>query len=189
MDSAVATSAICGRCKTLKSAAEFHKCKARSNGLQGWCKSCMKDDVRSRGSGAQRKWYVNNRDHVRAYMKQYYQDNLEAKRAYGRQYYAEHEQEYVTRWKQRITDGSYLTASRRDAVAKRRALYMGAFVEDVDRCIVWERDEGMCQICFEPVEIYDMHLDHVVPLVKGGMHSYANTQTACAPCNLKKGAD
>ena len=31
-------------------------------------------------------------------------------------------------------------------------------------------------------------LDHVVPLAKGGEHSYANVKTACADCNLRKGA-
>jgi 5-methylcytosine-specific restriction endonuclease McrA len=32
------------------------------------------------------------------------------------------------------------------------------------------------------------HVDHVVPLARGGEHSYANTQPACPPCNMSKGA-
>jgi 5-methylcytosine-specific restriction endonuclease McrA len=33
-----------------------------------------------------------------------------------------------------------------------------------------------------------MHLDHIVPLARGGEHSYANTQPAHPTCNRRKGA-
>ena len=66
----------------------------------------------------------------------------------------------------------------------------GAFEEHVNRRSVWERDEGHCRIklvcdgVFVPFE--EMHLDHVVPISKGGKHCYANVQTSCGPCNLTK---
>jgi 5-methylcytosine-specific restriction endonuclease McrA len=33
-----------------------------------------------------------------------------------------------------------------------------------------------------------MHIDHVIPLARGGEHSYANAQAAHGPCNMRKGA-
>lgn len=60
----------------------------------------------------------------------------------------------------------------------------------IDRRVVWGRDEGHCRIklvctgIFVPFE--KMHLDHIIPLVGGGLHCYGNVQTGCAPCNLSK---
>src|SRR5699024_5283996 len=62
----------------------------------------------------------------------------------------------------------------------RRASQGGAF----DTETVWARDGYRCIYCGEPGE----HLDHVLPVSKGGPHSYGNLVVACAPCNLRKGA-
>lgn len=69
---------------------------------------------------------------------------------------------------------------------RRRALKLGAFVEDVDRMVLYERDIGHCQLCYQPVDVNDFHVDHAIPLVKGGEHSYANCQIAHPACNLRK---
>jgi 5-methylcytosine-specific restriction endonuclease McrA len=79
--------------------------------------------------------------------------------------------------------------------ANYRARKHAAFVEDVDRQIVFARDNWICQLCGNPVD-RDARwpnpnmasLDHRIPLVGGGQHSYANTQTACLYCNISKGA-
>ena len=64
------------------------------------------------------------------------------------------------------------------------------FVEDVSRGFVIKRDKYKCQICFTYVfETASHHdpqypnIDHIVPLSKGGEHSYANVQLTCRSCN------
>jgi hypothetical protein len=55
---------------------------------------------------------------------------------------------------------------------------------------VHERDEGRCQHCGKfPEELVDpyLHLDHVVPLSKGGLTKLSNLQMLCSSCNSKKG--
>jgi len=68
-----------------------------------------------------------------------------------------------------------------------RAILLDAWVEDVKRNIVWDRDGRHCKMCQVFVSLEEMHLDHIVPLSRGGKHSYVNTQTLCGPCNLYKG--
>lgn len=61
---------------------------------------------------------------------------------------------------------------------------------------VFCRDAWTCQSCAKPTPrsargTYDHNapeLDHVVPISKGGAHSYDNTQCLCRQCNLSKGA-
>lgn len=35
---------------------------------------------------------------------------------------------------------------------------------------------------------FGLHIDHVIPLVKGGSHTLENVRPSHAICNLKKGA-
>jgi 5-methylcytosine-specific restriction endonuclease McrA len=76
-----------------------------------------------------------------------------------------------------------------------QARKLGAFVEAVDKTVVWERDGGRCYLagprCLGVVPLHPLsgwHLEHVIPLSRGGQHSYANAGVACPPCNLAKGA-
>lgn len=54
--------------------------------------------------------------------------------------------------------------------------------------MVLERGRGLCGICGEPVDPARFHVDHKVPLARGGAHTYANVQPAHPACNLTKGA-
>lgn len=67
-----------------------------------------------------------------------------------------------------------------------RARQVGTFVEDVHKLVLLERDDGVCGICGGDVDPLNFDIDHIVPLSRGGEHSYANTQTAHPICNSKK---
>jgi 5-methylcytosine-specific restriction endonuclease McrA len=70
---------------------------------------------------------------------------------------------------------------------KRRALKKQAFIEDVDPLVIYTRDKGLCQICLKPInDLYE--IDHIIPLARGGKHSYENTQLAHPSCNRHKWA-
>lgn len=80
------------------------------------------------------------------------------------------------------------------AIKTRRRAREGVEFEPVDRLTVFERDGWVCQLCTAPVGKTISHpdplspsLDHVVPLVAGGAHTYANTQLAHLICNVRKG--
>ena len=48
------------------------------------------------------------------------------------------------------------------------------------------RDKHSCQYCGKSVSDYSATIDHVVPLSKGGLHTWKNVVAACKPCNGKK---
>lgn len=79
-------------------------------------------------------------------------------------------------------------------LAIKRARKLGAFVEAVDPNVVFERDRWRCHLCHQRVssrakwpDPRSASLDHVVPLSRGGEHSYANVATAHLGCNVSKG--
>jgi 5-methylcytosine-specific restriction endonuclease McrA len=65
---------------------------------------------------------------------------------------------------------------------------MGAEVEHVDPLVVLERYDGACGICGEDVDPFDHEMDHIVPISRGGPHTYANVQPAHRGCNRRKSA-
>lgn len=77
-----------------------------------------------------------------------------------------------------------------------RVRAFGGDYEYVDVRVVYERDRWVCQLCEEPVDPSVKYpdprsasLDHVLPLARGGDHTYENVQLAHLSCNVRKGAD
>jgi hypothetical protein len=53
------------------------------------------------------------------------------------------------------------------------------------RIIVLARDDYTCVYCGSDA---DLHVDHRIPVSRGGSNGLENLATACGPCNLAKGA-
>jgi hypothetical protein len=67
--------------------------------------------------------------------------------------------------------------------------------EKFDPYEIYERDGWICMICRQPVnkalrwpDEMSASLDHIFPLVAGGLHARGNTQLAHLICNIRKGA-
>jgi 5-methylcytosine-specific restriction endonuclease McrA len=78
--------------------------------------------------------------------------------------------------------------------AKRRAAERGNKYESLSPYFVFKRDKWHCRCCGAhtpwslrgSIEPNAPELDHIIPLSKGGEHSYANTQLLCRKCNQEK---
>jgi 5-methylcytosine-specific restriction endonuclease McrA len=78
---------------------------------------------------------------------------------------------------------------------RRRAKRYGVEHQTVNKLKVFERDEWRCHLCGCDTprdkrgkgEANSPELDHVIPLSRGGAHTYGNTRCACRACNLAKG--
>lgn len=151
-----------------------------------------------------REYYRERRDDRLAYIKNWQNENRERVRAY-KDKWKENNPSYHHDWylanrgrslaraksnaKRRLEENpERIRAMQRNAVARRRARQREAFVENVDSRVVWERDRGICGICGEPADAGDWHVDHVIPIARGGEHSYANVQVSHPYCNRSKAA-
>lgn len=79
-------------------------------------------------------------------------------------------------------------AGRRNAKARRARLRGAAVIEAIDPFRVWFLSAGCCGICGERVDAEAMDVDHIIPLARGGNHTYDNTQASHPGCNRRKGA-
>lgn len=56
-----------------------------------------------------------------------------------------------------------------------------------DRDAIYERDGGKCRHCEGSIRFEELfHIDHLVPLSKGGSNDLTNLVLSCVRCNLEK---
>lgn len=137
-----------------------------------------------------REWYQQNKDHARELQRLYIQKHAETLREWHRQHHQknrERKQEQSKAWAKNNPEKA--RAYSHKAHLNRRAKKRAAFIESVDPEVVFKRDKGKCGICkkrVDPNSRWDV--DHIIPISKGGAHSYDNVQVAHGRCNRIKHA-
>lgn len=193
----------CVKCHETKPLTDFRKVKAIKSGHRGHCKSCEaaaskvynaanREDIAAKQKAYKeanrqeiavnkKAWKKANPEKVVASSQIYYEAHREGIAFKQKVYYEANREETATKtraWRAANPD------SRRNSQLKRRALKRGngtlkVTAKDLKRMLA-----KPCAYCGSPAE----HIDHVVPLSRGGGHSIGNLVGACAPCNLSKGA-
>lgn len=188
---------ICTKCgKEFEATVEFfYKRKRGKFGLCFWCKNCMK--------GYNKKYQIEHREHLKKYLKKWCANNVEYSKEYKKKYYIEnigHIREYrkdnADRNKKRRTENKewkrqYDKKYRKDNRDERNAL--AAKREAKKRNQTPDLTEKENQ---QIINIYkkrrglgpDWHVDHILPLSKGGLHHPDNLQIVVKKFNLEKGA-
>jgi 5-methylcytosine-specific restriction endonuclease McrA len=57
----------------------------------------------------------------------------------------------------------------------------------LNRRNLYARDHNTCQYCAKRFPSRELTIDHVVPRVQGGEHTWLNLVCACVKCNARKG--
>lgn len=104
--------------------------------------------------------------------------------------------EYGDKKRKYCSEACLRRSMRRERKQRERARMRNARVETVNAVEVFSRDKWRCQLCKKKLKRSDRgtikdgapELDHIVPLSKGGEHSYRNTQCVCRRCNAEKGS-
>jgi len=161
--------AICGMCKEFKTC-DHYSIMQRNGGIyraSGFCIECNKK---------RRINYISSKigkDKMNKASKQYYRDVMDGK--YGEE------------------KRNKMVLRQYNNSVKRRRIKSNSAFERIDRIKVFEKDNWVCYICgiltttskkYKPNRAT---LDHIIPLTKGGSHTYDNVRCCCNRCNIKKG--
>lgn len=170
------------RCETCK--ASRTRAQVRENMRRHRAKQAPEQVEQERSN--YRLWYAANAAAARAKSLAWYYANRD-RAAENRRAWDSANPDYNRRWVEENRDRHNAKKHRR------RAREAEAFVEDIDPAVVYRRDRGTCYLCGRQVprvvdDALSPSLDHVIPLVRGGPHSYDNIRLAHRICNARKGA-
>lgn len=185
----------CSKCKQIKPLSEFARDKSGKNGLDYKCRACRKTAIDA--------WRSQHREHTRAYDKQWRKANPEKRKQQNKRYHASMSPQALAnrlarrkrtalqnrlrsqRWRDANPDK--VRVHRQMGKIQRRAREAAArFVEYVNLDVLYIRDRARCSLCGQHVKRPDASADHIIPLSKGGEHSYRNTALAHLHCNKRK---
>lgn len=194
----------CQSCNMVKSVNEFNKCRSRPTGLQPQCAIC--------GRIATAKWQANNREHRRAYaekwreqnpdyhsqwylknkedvtrkQKEWVENNPKKNRKRQQRWYRDNKKkrlDYGREWRRNNPEKAKVVSNRRRA---RQLQAEGSHTSEELKSL-WKQQGGRCVYCGCKLTTKYRHLDHVIPLSRGGTNWISNLAWACPSCNSAKG--
>jgi hypothetical protein len=199
----------CPKCELVKSVTDFNKHKARSDGLQDYCRECTRqatqkymENRRKTDPGLaikqkeyMKKWRDANREEINR--KQRELQKTDEWKEYRKKWYKESDNyEYLKRWRaenpdkvkqyQQKTDKNrpehHATKDANRRAQKRLPL------EDRQISTAYRKaiKNDLCFYCGQLIE--EMHDDHFFPLAKGGTDHWYNLRRSCWVCNAYKGS-
>lgn len=196
----------CTKCKReLPATTEFfHKLRRGKYGLRPDCKQCSRErnhQYRAANPEYARQYREVNAEKLRESSRQYYEANSEKVCERSRQYQkanAERMRECYRRYREANAEKlrEYLRRYRQTPRGKevqhakshrRRALKADAPIGlPFDEAAQLKRQKSRCYYCGDKLTEY--HIDHVIPLSRGGSDGAENKVLACPTCNRSKGA-
>jgi 5-methylcytosine-specific restriction endonuclease McrA len=178
----------CGKCGEALKFYLFNKNKDSKTNTSGSCKECQKQTAQK-----SYKKTKNSRNH-----KKYYQENKEAKQAAARKYYQENKEELTAKHKAYVSSKKGKKVMARAHAKRHKSLAENAGIPYTREQIIRRDGEfaghgaPICYLCTKPIEDISgksLHLDHVVPVVQGGLDCFTNIASTHANCNLTREKD
>ena len=159
-----------------------------------YCVECAVEHARESHRLTQQRRMSNpaNREQQRLKMQEkrrdaeYHSSELERRRAYGRNPENHERMMAYSKWYRKLPSS---LAKNRQRENKRRALkvsQLGFVTPDV---LAMLESATKCAVCNRGfTKRNPKHIDHVVPITKGGLHDNGNLQALCRVCNSSKHA-
>lgn len=142
-----------------------------------------------------RAYYETNREHIRTVRQLYLEQHPDRRRATVKKWYDSNKDSELARKRDNpnhVANVVQWQKSNREKVrtykannkAKRKAAQGELSADIVSQ--LFERQRGKCVCCQKQLRLY--HVDHIVPLARGGMNVDENVQLLCRKCNISKSA-
>lgn len=143
---------------------------------------------RERDAARKREYYIANREREIERVRKWKIDNRERRARWAREYYLANLDRVVI-WRQRFKDNNpefrrVYQHRRRARIAAAGGTYNSA---DIRRQKSMQTDrKGVLRCWWCSCQINEYHVDHRIPLAKGGTNDARNICLACPDCNLRK---
>ena len=173
----------CTKCNLEQPRSHFHKHKRMKDGLQPICKHCK--------IKADKEYRLKNADKVKSKRKEWRDENPEKVAIIRKRYYQKNKETIAEKFKEYSQTEAGREVKKRSS-AKRRALKINSEDGTITKQSLSELRElqnNKCYYCEEKLDFISensVHLDHHIPLSKGGRHSIDNVKYTCKSCNLQK---
>jgi len=162
--------------------------------VSSWnCAQCLADDGARRKAENkenekryQKEYRNKNREVLKEYFRQYYLDRRAEKIAFQKQHYQKTREYQLRQHKKYYRENKHVYSAarnRRRALTKNCAEHHTA--QDVKNIL--SRQRHKCANCKASLR-KAYHVDHIMPLSKGGGNGRDNIQCLCPKCNLSKSA-
>lgn len=162
----------CSKCLQELSLQAFGAKSKSKDGLQSKCRDCH--------NAYHRQFYKRDPEKVKKRAAKYFAANraeLNQKRKIYRQNHIEQELATSKRWAQNNRDKSRAYRAKNSAKRK-KAKAFHVTNKDITKILNLK--------CFYCQEAPSEHVDHIIPLTRGGNHSVGNLIGSCARCNIRK---
>lgn len=177
---------ICSSCLENKEFVMFSKRSLSKDGYSPVCKNCASEYLREwreknpdRVAHLSKKWREKNPQKNKEIKTRYRKNNLEKARAATRKSMAKNPAKYKELRKNWGLKNPEKTQNK-NYLRRARLLNAGVFL--VTAKDIQKLRSKSCVYCGGASE----HIDHVVPLSRGGRHSIGNLVPSCAKCNMAK---
>lgn len=154
----------CPKCGKIKDIGEFYSNKSKRDGFSVYCKECIKNDSHD--------YYKKNKEECR--------ERLNNWRNKNREYVRERDKKY------REENLDYFYNKARERKLAQKKVSDGTVTLEYEQYL-YDEQNGKCAYCGCNLNESGKHLDHIVPLSKGGLHTANNVHWTCPTCNLSKG--
>jgi len=210
------TSKLCWKCSQEKSISEFGVDRSRADGLNPRCKSCMRiataASAKRHPETVKKKWdkrYARDRQKIIRQRRKH-----QIARTIDGNYIIKSEKKCskcdvvkpINNFRKHCNsaDGHYSTCQQCSAEYRKTLDYQAQSKVDRQRRRsrernaegshtsqdikqIYARQNGKCAHCEKELN-FVFHVDHIIPLSKGGSNYPSNLQILCATCNLRKAA-
>ena len=171
-----------GECVTcVKLRADIYKKKypeKAREAVRKWAKTLEKERSKRRQS--------ENPERFREYSKKYRMNHPEKVVELNRKYYAEHREQEINRVKKRWKENPEArNLLKRNYYARKKNSHGTHTLRDIEG--LKKVQLNTCNMCLVNLDKTGYHVDHIMPLARGGHNGPENLQLLCPHCNRIKG--